>query len=330
MSPSAYTVALFLRLFQRRLLRASRPQAVWRVGAVVTSLLGTLSKPPAHCSHRHVQVGHIPVEVIENHLPVSNKRLVLLYLHGGGFAFGSARDFRHFVGRLCQRAGIATAWVPDYTLMNKSPFPAGLDDVIAVWKALLKQHAPQSLVLAGDSAGGNLCMALCHALIEQGLPLPARLFLSSPWLDPSLAMSDVCPQVVDAFLGPDELKARDWLKRMFADPYVGDADRRQAKISPLLGSLHAFPPVYVLCGDKELFMADCLQLLQKARSAGHECHVDVWLGMFHDFILFAPRLPEGRIAMKAAASWLGQGIIQRSPQYQHRICKLSSLPAAPR
>ncbi|HEY1057775.1 MAG TPA: alpha/beta hydrolase [Limnobacter sp.] len=326
MSLFAKVITLFLRLCQRRLLQATNPHVVWRVGAFMTRLLHTLSKPPAQCTHHAIQVQHIPVEVIENHRPVANDRLVLLYLHGGGFAFGSARDFRHFVGRLCQRAGIATAWVPDYTLMDQSPFPAGLNDVVAVWKALLEQHAPEDLVLAGDSAGGNLSMALCHALIEQGLPLPSRVFLSSPWLDPSLAMSDTRPEVVDAFLGADEIKARAWLKRMFADPYVGNVDRQQNKVSPLLGSLQSFPPVYVQCGARELFMVDSLQLVQKARSAGHECHVDVWLDMFHDFLLFAPRLPEGRSALKAAASWLGQGTIQRPPEYLHRIRQLSSLP----
>lgn len=326
MSLLSKIITLVLRLSQSRLLRAKSPTAVWRLGAFMTSLLRKLSKPPQGFEFKTIQVGSVPVDLIDNALPGANKNLTLVFLHGGGFAFGSAADYRHFVARLCKSAGIGHAWVPDYTLMDKSPFPAGLNDVVQVWKELLKTRPAEQLVLGGDSAGGNLSLALCHALIEQGLPLPQRVYMSSPWLDPSLSMNDCRPEVVDAFLGADEVRARDWLKRMFADPYTTQFDATHPLISPLLGDLSKLPPVYVQCGANELFMVDSLRLLEQARALGTTCHVDVWLGMFHDFILFAPRLPEGRAAMTAAGSWLGRGEIHRPPAHTHRVRVLNSIP----
>lgn len=318
------SVTLFLRLCQGRLLAARNPEKVWRVGERVTNLLQKASRMPAGIHVQKRIVDGVPVEIIENNSVHANKQQTLLFLHGGGFAFGSAANYRAFVARLCKKSGIARAWVPDYTLMGKAPFPAGLNDVIAVWKALLLEHGQNELLLAGDSAGGNLSLALCHAMNASDLRLPSRVYLSSPWLDPSLSENDIRPEVVDAFLGRNEAQARDWLKRMFATPYANHHNPENPLISPLLGDLSALPPVYVQCSANEVFMIDSLRLVKQAQQLGTVCHVDVWSGVFHDFILFSPTMPEGRAAIAAAAAWLGQGEVRRPPVFQTRIRQLSS------
>ncbi|WP_232222759.1 alpha/beta hydrolase fold domain-containing protein [Limnobacter sp. MED105] len=324
MSSMSKSVTLFLRLCQGRLLAARNPEKVWRVGERVTNLLQKLSRMPAGCTVQHRTVNGVPVEIIENHSAHANTSQTLLFLHGGGFAFGSAANYRAFVARLCKKSGIARAWVPDYTLMGKAPFPAGLNDVVEVWKALLQEHGQNELLLAGDSAGGNLSLALCHAMNASELRLPSRVYLSSPWLDPSLGESDLRPEVVDAFLGHNEAKARDWLKRMFATPYASVHDPENPLISPLLGDLSRLPPVYVQCSANEVFMVDSLRLMKQAQALGTECYVDVWSGVFHDFILFSPTMPEGRAAFAAASAWLGHGEVRRPPCFQNRIRQLSS------
>lgn len=318
------SVTLFLRLCQGRLLAARNPEKVWRVGARVTNLLQKTSRMPIGVDVQQRIIHGVPVEIIKNNSVHANQQQILLFLHGGGFAFGSAANYRAFVARLCKKSGIARAWVPDYTLMSKAPFPAGLNDVIAVWKTMLLEHGQNELLLGGDSAGGNLSLALCHAMTQQNLRLPSRVYLSSPWLDPSLGESDLRPQVKDAFLGRNEAIARDWLKRMFAAPYANIHNPENPLISPLLGDLSLLPPVFVQCSENEVFMVDSLRLVKKAQQLGTVCHVDVWSGVFHDFILFSPTMPEGRAAFAAAAAWLGQGEVRRPPDFQTRIRQLSS------
>lgn len=324
MSSMSKSVTLFLRLCQGRLLAAHNPERVWWVGARITNLLQKLSTMPSGCTVQHRMVNGVPVEIINNTSVHANKSQTLLFLHGGGFAFGSAANYRAFVARLCKKSGIARAWVPDYTLMSTAPFPAGLNDVVAVWKALVCELGQDELLLAGDSAGGNLSLALCHAMNKECCRLPARVYLSSPWLDPSLGENDLHPEVIDAFLGRNESIARDWLKRMFAAPYANVHDPENPLISPLLGDLSSLPPLYVQCSANEVFMVDSLRLVKQAQRLGTVCHVDVWAGVFHDFILFSPTMPEGRAAFAAAAAWLGQGEVRRPPYFQNRIRQLSS------
>ncbi|MCZ8014508.1 MAG: alpha/beta hydrolase [Limnobacter sp.] len=324
MSSMSKSIRLFLRLCQGRLLAARNPEKVWRVGARLTNMLQGLSRMPSGCTVNHSVVNGIAIEVIENTNAGANLDQTLLFLHGGGFAFGSAANYRAFVARLCKKAGVARAWVPDYTLMGQAPFPAGLNDVIAVWKGLLQERGQDELLLGGDSAGGNLSLALCHVLNREGLKLPARVYLSSPWLDPSMGMDDCRPSVNDAFLGPDLARAQDWLKRIFAAPYTTGHNPQDPLISPLLGDLSRLPPVYVQCAANEVFMIDSLRLVREAQKLGTVCHVDVWLGLFHDFILCSPRMPEGRAAFTSAAAWIGQGKLYRPPEFQSRIRQLSA------
>lgn len=318
------SVTLFLRLCQKRLLAARHPEKVWKVGTHVTNLLQKFSRMPAGCQVQQRLVHGVPTEVIVNLSAHAQRKQTLLFLHGGGFAFGSAANYRAFVARLCKQAGIGQAWVPDYTLMTQAPFPAGLNDVVAVWKAMVREHGQHELLLAGDSAGGNLSLALCHAMNREHSRLPSRVYLSSPWLNPSLCEGDVHPEVKDAFLGPDEAKAKDWLKRMFANPYASHHSPEDPLISPLLGDLSNLPPLYVQCSANEVFMVDSLRLVKQAQQLGTVCHVDVWSGVFHDFILFSPTMPEGKAAFDAAAAWLGQGEVRRPAVFQDRIRQLSS------
>lgn len=324
MSQHARLFKLFLWFCQRFLIQANDPAQVARLGAKVTHLMQRLNRMSKQSGLSHFRVGHVDVEIVHNLRPDARANEVLYFLHGGGFSFGTPANYRHFLSRLCQRAHIAQAWVPDYRLVPEKPFPAGLEDVVQVWKEMIQHHDPANIVLGGDSAGGNLSLALCMACKQQGLPLPKRVYLSSPWLDVTLAIDDTRPEVSDAFLGRDEIKARQWIKSMFADPYATTHDRKNPLISPVLGDLSGLPPIYVQVSEDELFMPDSLLLIRRAREMSLSCEVDVWKEMFHDFPIFAPRMKEANTALLTAASWLKDGVVQRPDYYLEKIRKLRS------
>jgi epsilon-lactone hydrolase len=324
MSLHAQLFKFFLWICQRFLIQADDPARVARLGTKVTDLMQRINKMAKQSSYSHFKVRHVGVEVIHNHRPDAQAQEILLFLHGGGFSFGSPANYRHFLSRLCQRAQIAKAWVPDYCLVPQKPFPAGVEDVVLVWKEMIQRHDPAHIVLGGDSAGGNLSLALCMACKQQGLPMPKRVYLSSPWLDITLAIDDTRPEVSDAFLGRDELKARQWIKAMFADPYATTHDRTDPLMSPVLGDLQGMPPIYVQVAEDELFMPDSLLLMRRARELSLQCEVDVWKGMFHDFPIFVPRMKEANAAVIAAATWLRDGAVQRPAYYRDNIRQLRS------
>ena len=108
---------------------------------------------------------------------------VLLYLHGGAYIMGSSRTHRAMVSYIAKEAGMR-ALLPNYRLAPEYPFPAGLDDCVAVYRALLDGGTPpERIAIAGDSAGGGMAMATLMSLRDAGDPLPAAAFLMSPWLD---------------------------------------------------------------------------------------------------------------------------------------------------
>ena len=106
----------------------------------------------------------------------------VLYLHGGGYAVGSAYGYRPLVGALVAAAGVG-ALVPDYRLAPEHPFPAALEDALTAYRWLAEQRGSAGIVLAGDSAGGGLACSLLLTLRAQGLPLPAGAVLLCPGVD---------------------------------------------------------------------------------------------------------------------------------------------------
>ena len=135
----------------------------------------------AGCATESLELSGVPAEKITHAGVVPGK--VLLHLHGGGFFAGSIKSYRHVVSRFAVAAGV-TAYHLDYRLMPEHPFPAALDDAMAAYKQLLAVGvAPADLVVGGDSAGGNLAVALLLRARDEGLPQPAGLYLLSPWLD---------------------------------------------------------------------------------------------------------------------------------------------------
>lgn len=250
-----------------------------------------------------VKVGKTPVMQIKKPKKDSDKRVVL-YVHGGGFILGSSRSYLPYTGSLCKQTNAEAIYVPDYRLAPEAPFPAGLDDVYAVWQYLCDKYTDRELVLAGDSAGGNLALALCIKARDSGLRLPTRVYLQSPWLDLTLSISST----LDRFSKRDPLLSRFFLERDFIPHYVGHHSADHHLISPLHADLTGLPPFYIQVGSKEILLDDSRHFAKRAAEAGVKVKLEIERGMFHVWpqISF---LPESKLARSRAARWLNIGLI---------------------
>lgn len=226
----------------------------------------------------------------------ADARRVIVYFHGGGYMFGTARNTGHVTARLARRAG-ALAFSVDYRLSWQAPFPAAVEDAVAVYRGLLGSgYAPEDLALAGDSAGGGLVLCMLVALREAGDPLPAAGFASSAFTD--LTVSGRSAAEVD-----DPIASRAGLL-MLANNYLDGADARTPLASPLYADLSNLPPLLLQVGSRELLLDDTTRLAEAARAAGVDVTVDVLADVIHIWQYFGPDLPETRDSEREAGEFL--------------------------
>ncbi|MEM9622626.1 MAG: alpha/beta hydrolase [Pseudomonadota bacterium] len=215
----------------------------------------------------------------------------ILYLHGGGYVFGSLDSHRGLVWRISRASG-CDALVVDYRLAPEHVFPAAVEDALASYQWLLQQGiAAEQVVVAGDSAGGGLALALLLKLREMGQAQPAAAVLLSPWADLTLSGESVQKYADrDAMLSPAALQR-------FTELYLGDADPRSPLVSPVFADLKGLPPSYVLVGSEEVLRDDAERLVENMRRQGGEAQLEVWPRMPHVFPLLAPLIPEAERAI---------------------------------
>ena len=172
------------------------------------------------------------------------------------------------------------------------PYPAALEDAYAAYCYLLEQGwFSEQIIIAGDSAGGGLAMALCHYLKDHGKQLPCGIVAMSPWTD--LAASG---ESYETNFERDPLfgKTRDSL--IYNKDYIGDNDPYNAYISPLYGDFRGFPPMLIQVGSYEMLLSDSVDVAAKAREQGVKVRISIYEGMFHIFQMAAKMLPESKRA----------------------------------
>ena len=254
--------------------------------------------PPAvDCAIEPVDNGVIRGERI---VPAGADRgKALLYHHGGGHAFGSSLSHRHLVSRLASAAGVV-AYNMDYALAPERPFPAGLDDAMANWRFVQSEgFAPDSIIVGGESAGGNLTLALLAKLLGEHAGQPAGAYLLSPWLD--LTQSS---EAYDLRGPHDPMITRDALQ-MMAALYCGDTAPADPLISPLNADLAGLPPLLIQVGADEVLLGDSTRLAHRAALAGIDVTLRVWPEMVHAWPLFHHVLPTaGNAAIAEAGGWI--------------------------
>lgn len=217
---------------------------------------------------------------------------IILYLHGGSWAFGNLKTARAVGVMLCEVTGYRVL-VAEYRLSPEFPFPCGLDDCAAVLDWLgADGFVGEKVGIFGDSAGGNLTLALIHRLRREGKPLPKALGLASPCTDLS-DTSELVRQKPDLTLTQYQGAERDAFSL-----YLGDHDRTDPLISPVYGDLAGFPPMLIHVGQAEELCIDNDIFAQKAYDAGVDVALKIWKEMFHDFSIVGVTLRESRQSLK--------------------------------
>lgn len=223
---------------------------------------------------------------------------VILYLHGGAYIYCTPRTLRPITVTLARQAG-ARLFAPKYRRAPEDPYPAALEDALAAYRHLLDLGiAPGRLVVAGDSAGGGLALALLLALKEAGEPLPAGAVLFCPWTDlaatgESLVANDARDPVIHG-----DAPARG------ARYYLNGASPTDPLASPLYGDLAGLPPLFIQVSDAEVLFDDSARVAAKAQAAGVAVDFRAWSGLPHVWHYFVIFLPEARAALREAAAFI--------------------------
>jgi acetyl esterase/lipase len=235
------------------------------------------------------------VEIWETAPVASSQDSTWLYFHGGGYVVCSPRTHGQLLARLA--VGGFRCLAPDYRLAPEHPFPAALDDALAVYRALVDHGTdPDRLVVGGDSAGGGLALALLLRLRDAGETMPRAAVLLSPWVDLTASGESITQNAAQDYLSEDVL-------RCFATAYAGAVEPRDPRVSPLYADLTALPPLLVQVGGAETLLSEGRELVRRARAAGVEATLEEWPGAIHAFQVLSPLAPGSRKAIAAAAAF---------------------------
>jgi monoterpene epsilon-lactone hydrolase len=232
----------------------------------------------------------------------ANPEKLILYVHGGGYVSGSCNDHRGFVSKFARYTGV-TSLIYEYRLAPEHPFPSALDDSVTIYRWLLSSgFKPENLVIAGESAGGGLCLALLLALKEQNIPMPSAAVAISPWTD--LTCSS------DSYISKNRYSPApqdSWL--VFSRYYAGNQPTTLPLISPLYGDLKGLPPIFINSAENDELYDEGKKFAYKAKEAGVDVTFRVGTGMIHCYPLLAPMFPEATTALEEIAEFVRKCLI---------------------
>ena len=256
-------------------------------------------KFPEGVSSEVVSAGGVPAEMIAGEGADTDH--VMYYLHGGGYVAGSIDSHRNLTGNLARALGCQVLAL-DYRLAPENPHPASVEDAVTGYGWLLEQgYSADSIVVAGDSAGGGLTVALLLALKQQGLPQPAAAVPLSPWVDMEATGDSMVSRAdADPMITPGSLTN-------IAALFLGeDGDPTDPLASPLHGDLSGLPPLLIQVGDAEVLLDDSTRLAAQAEQAGVDVTLEVWPEMVHVFQASVGYVPEATQAVDRIAEFSRQ------------------------
>jgi monoterpene epsilon-lactone hydrolase len=222
----------------------------------------------------------------------------ILYLHGGGYVFGSSRSHRH-LGEFLSRAAAAQVFMLDYRLAPEHPYPAAVDDATKAYRWLLASgFKPGRIAIAGDSAGGGLAFATLLSIRQNRLPNPACAVPLSPWID-----LECTGETMTTKAEADPMVHREFTAQL-AGLYAPSGKLRDPLVSPLHADLKGLPPLLIQVGERETLLDDSRRIADNARRAGVDVTLEIEPGQIHVYQIFASRLDEGVTAIDRVGAFI--------------------------
>ena len=265
-------------------------QAQKTMNAHVEGMFGAFFATPSarRMMNERVIAGVTVREFTPENLPASKRDKVLIFLHGGAYVYFSG-EVGAFEALTMAQQGQYRVVAVDYRMPPEHPFPAAVDDTVAVYKALLKSYQAQNIGIFGGSAGGGLAAATVIAARDSGSPLPGAVALNTPWSDLSKTgdtyfTNEWVDTQLPTYEGPLGAAAR---------LYAGKYDLKHPLLSPVYADYDkGFPPSILISGTRDLFLSCTVRLHRKLRQAGVPAELHVFEAMWHGFA----NVPEGQEA----------------------------------
>lgn len=249
----------------------------------------------------HVRdMNHYTMEILE---PIEiGSDLVILQLHGGGYIGPMKNAYRNFAVNYSRVGNGICVYTIDYRVAPEDPYPAALEDTVSAYEYLLAQEVPANrIVVAGDSAGGGLALALCLYAKDHNLPMPGGVITMSAWTDLTLEGETYQKNfTIDPLFG----NTTDSL--LYNKDYVGEFDPKDPYISPIFGDYKGFPPMLMQVGTYEMLLSDTIAVAKKAKEAKVKVKLSIYEGMFHVFQMAGNLIPESKKAWKEVGRFLEQ------------------------
>jgi len=223
-----------------------------------------------------------PVEIDPKH-----KGHLLVYLHGGAYVLLAGEAGIGEALLIAARTRMPVISI-DFRMPPEYPAPAAINDVVTVWKHLLKSRPASAMALGGSSSGGGLAVASVHRFKELKLKLPGALYLGTPAVE--------VDKIGDSRYineGADRLLASwDGVPHRAFSLYAGDYDHKHPYVSPIYGDFKGFPPSYLISGTRDLLLSDTIRTHRKLRAAGVDADLNVYEGLSHREYIVVPNSPE--------------------------------------
>jgi monoterpene epsilon-lactone hydrolase len=223
------------------------------------------------------KIGGVNVFIVTpDGIPEVNRNRLLVHVHGGGYVFGPGESgTREAI--LMAGYGKMKVITIDYRMPPDDPYPAAMDDAMAVWKEVVKTNDPKNMAIFGTSTGGGMTLAMVLRARKEGLPLPAAIAPGTPWSDMTKTGDTFFTnEMVDNILVSND----GWLGDA-AKLYANGTDLRDPQLSPIYGDYAGFPPTILTSGTRDLFLSNTVRVHRKLRQAGVVADLHVFEGQSH-------------------------------------------------
>ncbi len=259
-------------------------------------------KAPDGYANTKYNLSNASIEILQN--DVDTRMNIVYQLHGGGYVIGFSDAYRNNALRYSKLSGGADVASLNYRIAPEYTYPAALDDAVEGWEFLLAQgYKPENIIVVGDSAGGNMTLALVAKLRDEGKKLPNAMICMSPWADlASEGKSHTDNIYKDPLFGIKEGTQQS--PDTTPPVYAGKTDLHDKYLSPVYGSFKDFPPMLLQVGTYEILESDSVTVFEKAKAAGVDVEFTQYRGMFHVFQLAGNLLPESKAAWAEVTNFL--------------------------